>query len=163
MYSTTGQYPKTRPRRDRMKANHTTQLILPSGQIIELIYVAQGDEPGDDITRMLESLPDADLVGGCEEATLHCCDACGSELVYPVWWEEVDDETWAVERRCPSCEWRHIGEFRQGAVDHFNNVRTDGMGELLRALRETARTNMAHDVDRLVGAIHDGLIQPMDF
>jgi hypothetical protein len=146
-----------------MKANHTTQLILPSGQVIELIYVSQGDDTSDDLTSLLGDAPEADFVGETGDVTLHCCEACGSDLVYPVWWEEVDDETWAVERRCPSCEWRHIGEFRQGAVDHFDDVLTDGTEALLRALRETARTNMADDVDRLVAAIHGGHIQPMDF
>lgn len=146
-----------------MKANHTTQLILPSGQVIELIYVSQGDDTSGDLTHMLGDAPEADLVGETGDATLHCCEECGSDLVYPVWWEEVDDETWAVERRCPSCEWRHIGEFRQGAVDHFDDVLTDGTEALLRALRETARTNMADDVDRLVAAIQAGHIEPMDF
>jgi hypothetical protein len=146
-----------------MKANHTTQLILPSGQMIELIYVSQGDDVADDVTRTLGSLPEVELVGECSDVTLHSCEQCASELVYPVWWEEVDDETWAVERRCPSCEWRHIGEFQQVAVDQFDDVLTDGTEELLRVLRETARTNMADDVDRLVTAIHAGHIQPMDF
>lgn len=145
-----------------MKAQHTTQLILPSGQVIELIYVSQAGEQAASVATT-SRVPDPELLSPGDVPSLECCPECTSTFVYPVWWEEVDDESWAVERRCPACEWRGIGEYPQAMVDAFDDALTDGTETLLRTLRELVRANMADDVERLVSALDSGLIQPMDF
>ncbi|MBI2684111.1 MAG: hypothetical protein HYX33_01760 [Actinobacteria bacterium] len=140
-----------------MKEQHTTQIVLPSGKVIEVIYVAQGGAAPD-------STP---TIGAPHEvdngAALHACPNCASDLVYPVWWDEADDGRWSVERRCPSCEWRHTGEYNQDTVDAFDDVLTDATETMLRTLREVSEARMATDVDNLIMAIHADLILPMDF
>lgn len=152
-----------------MKAQHTTQLILPSGQVIELIYVSQGAEAlatpvptANPVTTGGSRVPEPELLPA-DGLSLECCPECEGTLVYPVWWEEADDDAWAVERRCPCCEWRGVGEYPQDLVDAFDDALTDGTETLLRTLRELVRANMADDVERLVTALDSGLIQPMDF
>ena len=141
-----------------MKEQHTTQIVLPSGKVIEVIYVAQGVEASDSVS--VPSLGHGPVTDG---TALHCCPSCTSDLVYPVWWDEADDGRWSVERRCPSCEWRHTGEYTQDVVDAFDDVLTDATETMLRTLREVSEARMATDVDNLIMAIHADLILPMDF
>lgn len=145
-----------------VKSQHTTQIILPGGQVIELIYVS--DNPGAECVSVDIHLDGAaTAVATVEDRPLHCCPRCEGELVYPIWWEETDDERWTVERRCPDCEWRHVGQFDQDIVDQFDDALTEGTEATLRVLREMAHTNMSEDVELLAEAIATGLIQPIDF
>lgn len=141
-----------------MKSQRTTQIVLPTGEVIEVIYVRDDDE-----TRPV-GVTGVDLeTERAGELALHICPECKGELVYPVSWEEAPGERWFLERRCPCCEWTSSGEFDQGRVDAFDDVLTSGTEEMLRSLREVAASGMADDVERLVAAIQTGLIQPMDF
>lgn len=147
-----------------MKARQTAQVILPSGQVVELIYVSGGDaghgaaDPAGAAAEPAVPVPPRD-----DEVRLECCPACGGTLVHPVWWEELDELRWTVERRCPSCEWRQVGEFTQEVVDRFDDVLADATQTMLRSLRTMTRANMAHDVERLIAAIDSGDIEPIDF
>ena len=91
------------------------------------------------------------------------CPSCGSDLVYPVAWEERPEDMWHVARRCPDCEWRGAGEHHQYDIELFDDVLNDGTDDLLATLRGLTRTNMEEDVEALIRAIDDDQILPMDF
>jgi len=150
-----------------MKGYRTKKIALPGGRIIEIVYFNDGDEGGTEHGGA-ETAPEAVRAAvAADEAPatpeLHVCESCGGGLVYPVSWEERSGDTWHIERRCPSCEWRHAGEFDQEAVEVFDDVLNEGTEDLLVTLRSFARANMEADIERLIEAIHSDLILPMDF
>lgn len=152
-----------------MKGYRTKRIVLPGGRVIEIVYFS--DAPGvsdSDTATRIESPPAvvrplAPEHEEADESRLHVCPSCDGELVYPVAWEERDEDAWRIERRCPNCEWRHVGDYDQGTVEGFDDVLNDGTESLLLTLREYTRTNMEDDVERLIAAIHADAIQPMDF
>lgn len=149
-----------------MKGFRTKKISLPGGKVIEIIYFS---EPGTDGAVDLETkAPEDDAFPSValdrEDALeLHICPSCESDLVYPVTWEERSGDAWCIERRCPNCEWRDVGEFDQEDVELFDDALNDGTEELLVTLRNFARSNMEADIERLIDAIHMDLIEPMDF
>jgi hypothetical protein len=94
---------------------------------------------------------------------LHICPCCDSELVYPTDWAPSDRKRWAVELRCPDCEWRGGGVYAQGVVDRFDEVLDHGTDRLLDDLSLLARANMEEQVERFVRALRLDLILPEDF
>ena len=152
-----------------MKGYHTKRIALPGGKVIEIVYFS---EPGDDGTETAAAVERALEPGAVEAAggdvrperpALNVCPACDSDLVYPTSWEEASKSTWRVERRCPNCEWRHVGQFGDDELAAFDEALNDGTETLLITLRDTTRANMEAAVERLIDAIKLDLIEPMDF
>ena len=139
----------------------TKQITLPGGRVIDIVYFAEPDGA--------DHLPDPELVAGTgshlhpSREVLHLCQECGSDLVYPVAWEERPEDNWYVVRRCPECEWRGSGEYHQLDIEFFDDTLNDGADELLSSLKGPSRANMETDIDRLIEAIHNDEILPMDF
>ena len=149
-----------------MKGFRTKKISLPGGKVIEIIYFSEpvGDGAVDLETKAPDHGSSPAMALGREDALeLHICPACESDLVYPVTWEERSGDAWSIERRCPNCEWRDVGEFDQEDVELFDDALNDGTEELLVTLRNFARSNMEADIERLIDAIHLDLIEPMDF
>lgn len=154
-----------------MKGYRTKKIALPGGRVIEIVYFCDATDAGADgddvetavgVASEIETAETAETVAGGDLA-LHVCPACDGDLVYPVSWEERADDGWRIERRCPNCEWRHVGDFTQDEVEDFDDVLNDGTEALLVALRDFARANMEADVECLIAAIRHDLIEPMDF
>jgi hypothetical protein len=172
-----------------MKGYRTKRISLPGGRVIEIVYFFEPDEGGPaevetahaetaatrteadaeapafveldaPVIDALDALPPLEEHG---EVDLHVCPTCTSGLVYPVAWEERHDDHWSIERRCPNCEWRETGEFRQDDVEVFDDVLNEGTEELLVSLRNFSRANMESDIERIIDAINLDLIEPMDF
>jgi hypothetical protein len=153
-----------------MKGYRTKKIALPGGKVIEIVYFSEpageeetADGPAhaghDDAVE-----PEAVLTETGEDLLdLHICPSCDSDLVYPVSWEERAGDTWRIERRCPNCEWRDVGEFSQDDVEHFDDALNDGTEDLLVSLRDFARANMEADVERIIDALRRDRIEPMDF
>jgi len=141
-----------------MKGYRTKKISLPGGRVIEIVYFSDPDpgQGGDEPTAV-------EAVDEPSGAGLHVCEDCGSDLVYPVSWEERAGDTWRIDRRCPNCEWEHTGEFHQSEVEVFDDVLNDGTEALLSSLRSVARANMEEDVERMISALQRDLIEPMDF
>lgn len=153
-----------------MKGYRTKKIALPGGKVIEIVYFSEPAEAGADP----DGLPGAerdDAAGpetvlaeiDAEPLELHVCPSCDSDLVYPVSWEERAGDTWRIERRCPNCEWRDVGEFSQDDVEHFDDALNDGTEDLLISLRDFSRANMEADVERIIDALRRDRIEPMDF
>ena len=98
-----------------------------------------------------------------ESGALHVCPCCTSELVYPTDWAPVDEGNWAVDLRCPDCEWLGGGIYAQVVVDRFDEALDAGTEQLLTDLGLLTRANMEDGVERFTAALWAGDIQPEDF
>jgi hypothetical protein len=149
-----------------MKGYRTKKIALPGGKVIEIVYFSDpesAEETTEDIA-VAETVPDPlQMLGMDEDCELHLCPQCDSDLVYPVSWEERSGDVWRIERRCPNCEWGHVGEWTQDEVELFDDVLNEGTEELLIGLRNFARANMEEDVERLIELINLDRIMPFDF
>lgn len=130
----------------------TEHITLSGGRVIRLIRVRAPERP-----------PEAAPPTHVEGDPPGICPRCSGELVYPVSWEERVGSRWRLALRCPDCEWRGSGEFEQEDVEEFDDELNDRTEELLMTLRALTRSNMKADVERLITAIDDDAIQPMDF
>ena len=148
-----------------MKGYRTKKIALPGGKVIEIVYFSEPSTSSDGIGANVDLTtadPGSDEFAAAE-TDLHVCPACDSDLVYPVSWEERAGDSWCIERRCPNCEWGHVGEFAQDDVELFDDALNEGTEDLLVNLRNFARANMEADVERLIEAIQFDRIEPMDF
>jgi hypothetical protein len=152
-----------------MRGYRTKKISLPGGRVIEIVYFSEpgegevADAAAEAVQRALEAPEDEPADAAAPPQPLHVCLACASDLVYPVEWEESSGTSWQVERRCPNCEWRHVGEFGDEALGDFDDALNEGTETLLIALRDTTRANMEAAVELMIDAIKLDLIEPMDF
>jgi hypothetical protein len=94
---------------------------------------------------------------------MHLCPECDSELVQPVEWWERDEENWAVELRCPECEWRGSGVYTQAQIDRYDRLLDEGARAVAVDLRALTRENMEHEVESFTSALATGALLPEDF
>lgn len=94
---------------------------------------------------------------------LHVCPSCAAELVYPTDWAPASGQRWAVELRCPDCEWTGGGVYCQDVVDRFDEALDCATETILADLQSLARANMEEEVERFVYALETELIVPEDF
>ena len=127
-------------------SHYVRRLVLPSGKTIDVVYFGA------------QAVPDPESA-----EDLHICGACGSELVYPVDWEEAGDTHWEVTLRCPNCEWAGTGVFEQDVVERFDEELDRGTEALVRDLKRLMQANLEDEIERFVSALHDGHIVPEDF
>ena len=127
------------------ESHRVRRVQLPGGKTIEVVLF--GRDPAVE-----------------REGSLHVCERCPSELVYPVAWEEERTAgSWRVVLRCPDCE--HIREdvFGQDAVDAFDEHLDAGTDALAADLRRLTRANMADELARFAAALSADAILPEDF
>jgi hypothetical protein len=137
-------------------SHYVRRVVLPSGKTIEVVYF--DDAPAAEQHRSLPAPAPQP-----ERSDLHVCGACGSDLVYPVDWDEAGATHWEVSLRCPNCEWSGAGIFEQDVVDRFDEELDRGTESLVRDLRRLIHANMEEDIDRFVTALQAGHIVPEDF
>jgi hypothetical protein len=129
---------------------YVRRVVLPSGKTIEVVYFGDATHAA----RPTTPEPAHDL---------HVCGTCDSELVYPVDWEEADDEHWEVVLRCPNCEWSGTGVFEQDVVERFDEELDRGTEALVRDLKRMMQANMEDEIERFVSALQADHIVPEDF
>ena len=133
------------PRSDQPHA--VRRVVLPSGKTIEVVYFADGD----------------DGRGAHRTAGLHHCTRCASDLVYPTAWEEIGDDVWSLELRCPSCEHRSMGTYDRATVERLEEELDRGTYEMVTDLKQLMHSNMEDEIDRFVSALDADHIWPIDF
>jgi hypothetical protein len=127
------------------------RVTLPSGKSIDVLYFS--DPPS----------PAATAPAEADAKSLHMCEECGSNLVYPTDWQEAGADHWEVELRCPNCEWRGVGVFAQDVVEAFDDELDRGIDVLLSDYRALVNSNMEDEIDRFAKALDAGAILPADF
>ena len=137
------------------QSHYVKKVQLPSGKTIEVVYFKDADTPPEPLSSFSPVVePDQDL---------HVCTECSRDLVYPVSWEEADQDSWVVELRCPECEHVREGVFGQATVDNFDERLDMGTSSLTADLRRLTRANMAAEADLFVAALEAEAILPEDF
>jgi len=129
---------------------YVRRVTLPSGRSIEVVYF----EP---LAADAKPIPMSDV------EDLHVCPECDRDLVYPVDWEEASATHWAVELRCPNCEWSEVGTFDQATVDRFDENLDMGTDQLVKDLRRMVQANMEAEAERFAAALNADAILPEDF
>jgi ribosomal protein S27E len=134
------------------------RIVLPSGKTIEVVYFDHGDLTEPRPRQAPPAKPTKDA-----ERELHICVNCGSELVYPVQWEEAGVRSWNVTIRCPDCEWTEGGVFTQEQCDRFDDQLETGTDALSRDYKRLVTANMSEEIDRFAAALDADAILPIDF
>jgi hypothetical protein len=129
--------------RDGGPTGDVRRVQLPSGKTIDVVSPREGKNA---------LRPD-----------LHVCLDCRSELVYPVVWEEAGSAGWRVLLRCPNCEVRREGVFRQDSLDAFDKELDRGRDAVLFDYRQLLWSNMADEIGRFVAALEADAVLPEDF
>ena len=143
-------------------ADHDHQLkriVLPSGKTIEVVFF---DHPAAAPPAEADPAP-APRRTEDTDRDLHLCVNCGSDLVYPVQWEESGPDNWNVLLHCPNCDVYREGIFSQETVEVFDEELDRGSDALARDYKRLMRANMADEIERFVGALKVDAILPEDF
>ena len=94
---------------------------------------------------------------------MHVCPECRSELVQPIEWWERNADSWAVELRCPECEWRGGDVYTQAQIDRYDRLLDKGARSVAVDLRALRRENMEREAECFAAAIAHGAVLPEDF
>jgi hypothetical protein len=132
---------------------YVRRVTLPSGRSIEVVYF----EP------LAAEATGAAATPADQADELHICPECDRDLVYPVDWEEASVTHWAVELRCPNCEWHEVGTYDQATVDRFDELLDQGTEAMVKDLRRLVQANMEAEAERFAAALDANAILPEDF
>ena len=151
-----------------MRGYRTKKISLPGGRVIEIVFFTEPGE-ADAAEAVQHALESAEDPSPAEEppppppAPRPGSPGCARARGYPRAGEGSARPARTRERRCPNCEWRHVGDFGDTELGRFDDLLNEGTETLLVALRDTTRANMEAAVERMIDAIKLDLIEPMDF
>jgi len=89
---------------------------------------------------------------------LHICPECLSDLVYVRQWLKAPNGEVAIDRRCPDCEWTHMGICDAAELDELDTVLAGADEMMVSHLRASA----ALDIDAWNTQIHGVLARDND-
>ena len=135
---------------------HIKRIELPSGKVVELVYLQAGWE-----ARAAAAPADASARVGLRRIEL--CPQCGSDRVHPLDWREVEDLRWELDVRCPDCRWTGGDVYEQPEVERYDDVLLADAGDLTEELDRITRANMAEHLERFRAALDADAITPFDF
>jgi hypothetical protein len=134
--------------------HNVRRVVLPSGKTIEVVYF-------DDLPARSGAAPEAPAAPPARPISV--CDECGSDLVYPLDWQEADDHHWEMTLRCPECQTVRSGIYDYGSVEAFEEELDRGTEQLVSDLRSLSQANMEEDVERFAMALAFDAVLPEDF
>ena len=83
--------------------------------------------------------------------------------MYPIDLAPADNRNWAVQLRCPDCEWYGHGVHDQQVVDQFDVELDRGTDMLIGDLADLTHANMEEAAERFTFALHRDHILAEDF
>lgn len=134
----------------RLPEFHIKKITLPSGKVVEIVYLHPGAEAGP-----AETAPHV--------RKIELCPACGGERVHPLEWHEVDEDRWELQVRCPDCRWRTTDVFEHSDVQRYDDLLAADTDRLIAELDRVTRENMEEHLERFRHALEHDVIEPMDF
>ena len=135
-----------------MSEFHVKKITLPSGKVVELVYLHPPAEP--------EVRP---APTPAELRQIERCPECESGRVHPVDWHEVDERSWRLDLRCPDCRWQAADVFMEAEVERYDDVLNAETDMMIDELDRITRENMADHLERFIRALEDDGIMPIDF
>src|SRR5438034_9555652 len=135
-----------------MSEFHVKKITLPSGKVVELVYLQAPVEtdPVADHAGEHDSVAAEAAVDG---RRIELCPGCESDRVHPVDWHEVDEGRWRLDLRCPDCRWLGTDVFGQDEVERYDDVLNADTDEMIDELDRLTRRNMADHLERFVRAL----------
>jgi hypothetical protein len=94
------------------------------------------------------------------------CPLCGSDLVYPTDWRQVDASSWDLDLHCPECGTARAVSLDREETHGFNLLLYRSSEQLAHEAEELTRECAANDeacFSAFVSALRGDLILPMDF
>lgn len=148
------------PRRERF--------IFPDGTAFEIMVFASSPRDSAVVHRAVDERPVRDdpappAEGALLAAAPSACGRCASELLYPEDWERNHDGDWNLFMRCPNCETRSRIVLGREAVEELNRTLYRHAQALAREADRLSRNNFEEEAGKLVRALAQDLILPMDF
>ena len=134
---------------------HVKRIMLPSGKVVELVYLQNGWHPTTTV--------DAEASARPRVRRIELCPQCGGDRVHPLDWREVEDMRWKLDLRCPDCRWEGGDAFDQTEVERYDDVLLAEAGDMIEELDRITRQNMAEHLERFSAALHADAITPFDF
>lgn len=124
---------------------YVKRIIMPSGKSVEVVYF------------------DISAKSSRPQANLHICTQCNSSNVYPIGWNEVNDEMWEIDSRCPDCEHQEKALHYHEDVEAWDALLNSNMDLLIDDLEFVQRSNMEEYIDGFTEALFSDHILPEDF
>jgi hypothetical protein len=135
---------------------HVKRIQLPSGKVVDLVYLQAGWE-------QRAATGQADASARIRVRRIELCPQCGSDRVHPLDWREVENLRWELDVRCPDCRWTGGDVYEQPEVERYDDVLLAGAGDLTEELDRITRINMAEHLERFRAALDADAITPFDF
>jgi DNA-directed RNA polymerase subunit RPC12/RpoP len=135
---------------------HVKRIQLPSGKVVDLVYLQAGWE-------QRAATGQADASARIRVRRIELCPQCGSDRVHPLDWREVENLRWELDVRCPDCRWTGGDVYEQPEVERYDDVLLAGAGDLTEELDRITRVNMAEHLERFRAALDADAITPFDF
>lgn len=91
---------------------------------------------------------------------------CGSRLVEPVTWAQMDAASWRLELRCPECEAERTVLLGAAAVHAYNALLYDAADEMaaeVERLRASWTADVTAEDELFLEALRADRILPIDF
>jgi hypothetical protein len=136
---------------------HVKRIELPSGKVVELVYLQTGWQDGP------AAPAGEDGSQRIHVRRIELCPQCASDRVHPLDWREVEDMRWELDVRCPDCRWTGSGVYEQPEVERYDDVLLAAAGDLTEELDRVTRENMAEHLERFRAALDADAITPFDF
>jgi hypothetical protein len=123
--------------------------VLPDGSDAEVLVTEQEAR---DLRR-----------GSSPEPAEITCAACGSDLVFPIDWENTSQTMWLVTLRCPECRTEYGETLERWRIERFVAQLHTQKRALAKELARFTVSSFVLDMERFVAALMAGHIQPEDF
>jgi uncharacterized Zn finger protein len=91
------------------------------------------------------------------------CERCGSDVVNPVSWEQLDETCWWIRLRCGECGFVREVKASDEEAKRFDAELDRGVREIAAAVARIDRKQMIAECDALRVALQQGLISADDF
>jgi hypothetical protein len=135
------------------------RITLPSGKVVEVVYLAPSAQP----VAAAHDAAETTQVEFPLVRRIELCPACGGDRVHPLDWHECDDMRWQLVVRCPDCRWRTSDVFEQPEVERYDDVLAADTDRMIEVLDRVTRENMSEQLERFRRALEHDAIEPMDF
>jgi hypothetical protein len=136
--------------REHQKTDQKVVLsVLPDGSDAEVLMTAQ-------------EARDLRRGAGLEPAEITCA-ACGSDLIFPIDWEDTSRATCLVTLRCPECRMEYGETLERWRIERFVAQLHAQKRALAKELARFTVSSFVLDIERFVAALKADHIQPDDF
>jgi hypothetical protein len=97
------------------------------------------------------------------DGSAHVCPLCASDLVYPVDGTRFDDNHWRLTLRCPNCELSRDVVLTQEGAERLDHQLCHGLEVIAHEADELTRQHFEEEGEKLIDALRNDRILPIDF